>query len=205
MSTNEPRDRRERRRLKTADRLAIEAFAFIEKVGIDRVSMEEVAQSVDISRATLYNHFASKEALVAHFIGVEFERGWPALESRLQELPDVESQLFRMFGEFASWAQKRRAYLPLALKHSLSAHSAGGETPKRSKLGLAFESILRQGQLRGEVSSEWPCDTLSRALEYQYLAATLQWLQSSVASPKEEFDQMLRLFLNGARTGRVSE
>ena len=71
--------RRQRKREQTASHLAATAFRLFETHGYDMVSMELIADEADVAKATLYNYFQVKEALLAHCfredIGVGYKVG----------------------------------------------------------------------------------------------------------------------------------
>ncbi|HEY8162137.1 TetR/AcrR family transcriptional regulator [Methylocystis sp.] len=62
--------------------------AFLEQ-GFAETSMEGIARAANVSKATLYAYFPSKEALFSHLIGIECERkrilfGQPSLEDGVE-------------------------------------------------------------------------------------------------------------------------
>src|SRR3546814_16988657 len=58
--------RRQRKRAQTANHLSATAFRLFETHGYDVVAMEQIAAEADVAKATLYNYFPVKEALIAH-------------------------------------------------------------------------------------------------------------------------------------------
>ena len=59
-----PTPRVARRRAETRRRVLVEAARLFAELGIDGVTLTDVADAADISRGTLYSHFGSKEELV---------------------------------------------------------------------------------------------------------------------------------------------
>src|SRR3546814_16733649 len=57
---------RQRKRAQTANHLSATAFRLFETHGYDVVAMEPIAAEADVAKATLYNYFPVKEALIAH-------------------------------------------------------------------------------------------------------------------------------------------
>ena len=55
--------RRQRKALRTSQRILESASTLFSKNGYEQVKMEDISEEVDISRATLYNYYGSKEAI----------------------------------------------------------------------------------------------------------------------------------------------
>ncbi len=55
---------RVRRKELSRDRIVAAAIALIEERGIDATSMDDIARAVDVSRATIFNYFPYKEAIL---------------------------------------------------------------------------------------------------------------------------------------------
>ena len=88
---------RERKKQKTRQLIAETARALFVEHGFDAVSVSEVARTADVSEATVYNYFPTKEDLV--YFGLEvFEE---ALMAAVRDRPAGESAL-EAFGRFAT-------------------------------------------------------------------------------------------------------
>lgn len=59
-----PLNRRERKKLQTRNAIISTARKLFEKKGFQEVIIDEIAETVDISRATFFNYFSSKDALL---------------------------------------------------------------------------------------------------------------------------------------------
>ncbi|MBI5537432.1 MAG: TetR/AcrR family transcriptional regulator [Deltaproteobacteria bacterium] len=73
----------ERRRAERASRILQIAARRFAAVGVDGVRLDEIADEADIARATLYSHFATKEALVSAIVR-------PALEQALHDASGIK-------------------------------------------------------------------------------------------------------------------
>ncbi len=159
--------------------------------------MEQVAAAADVARATLYNHFPVKEALLDHYFRGEFEAGVGELMKGISAGAALEEQLVALFDAFSVWAAKRRAYLPYCLDYGLKAGTGGDREGRRSQLRPLFASLLGRAQQSGELAAEADAQGLAHYLEHLYFAATLRWLSGDEASPAAECRRMLALFLRG--------
>lgn len=124
--------------------------------GFERASMSEILARVGGSKATLYNHFASKEAL---FLEVAF----PAIEAENNAVMDVldatgreVGELLQEFGEKAmtlSYSPDVMAArrLTIAEAHRFNIGPMGyqlGYVPSVDRIAAFLAKAMQQGQLR---------------------------------------------------------
>jgi AcrR family transcriptional regulator len=65
---------RERKKLKTRDKVAVEAMRLFALHGFDGVTVEEIAEAAEISRSTFFRYFPNKEAVVFPYFEERLER-----------------------------------------------------------------------------------------------------------------------------------
>src|SRR5258708_21761218 len=61
--------------------------------GVDGVGVTELMKAAGFTQGGFYNHFKSKEALVAEVIATEMSKGTADLGGTLQEAPKAEARL----------------------------------------------------------------------------------------------------------------
>src|ERR1700746_2589702 len=76
--------------LETADRLF-----YLQ--GIRAVGVDTIAAEIGISKRTLYNHFPSKDALIAAYLGRRFVQARPSSKSPLEQILGYFDSLERRF------------------------------------------------------------------------------------------------------------
>ena len=125
--------RRERKKSETHQQLRSAALQLVARHGLQRVTVEDIAEAADVSTRTFYDHFASKEDAIVGFDAVRVnqlrasllarppdEEPLQALRAVMRELLDQSSEqwplrmeiirsdpelLARMFASFASVEQ----------------------------------------------------------------------------------------------------
>lgn len=121
--------RRERKRQMTADHLARTAFELFESHGYENVTMEQIAATADVAKATLYQYFPVKEALLAHHFQQEIAAGmeemWPVLERQ----PTFAARMQHLLHASAEWNKERRAYLPHYVRFQMITADYGLKEP----------------------------------------------------------------------------
>ena len=192
-------ERRARKRQSTADHLASTAFALFERDGFEAVTMEHIARDADVARATLYNHFPVKEALLDHHFRQQFAGKVSQLIALVEERPGIEDRLAYLFEVFAEWAVKNRKYLPHSIGFGLRTACVKSITAKaESGLQELFAKLLLDARAAGEIRRDIEIADLAGFLEHLYFAATLQWLSSDSIAFDKKLRGMLSLFLRGA-------
>jgi len=97
-------DRRSRKRLATRQKISDVATALFIKRGFDQVTVDDIAEAADVSRMTVFNHFARKEDM---FFDLDYEAREDlrsALQGRKKGTSPVEA--VRLFARWAV-AEKR--------------------------------------------------------------------------------------------------
>jgi len=127
--------RRERARRRILD-IATERFA---ATGLDQVRLEDIADEADISRATLYSHFASKDEILRELVR-------PVLEELIrlmkEKKPASSAQAIDSLVEvYTTMWDQHSVGLVLALRYIL--HNPGELADLVSKIQSQTDSVLR--------------------------------------------------------------
>lgn len=122
-----------------------QAMEIIKTEGIQSLTMERLAGDVGVSRGTLYNYFADKDAVVDY---VE-ERTFDPVLGAIQEISKSALEPALKLTRIANWiftAVYEDSALIIALspvKHEMKRHPCKIE--RRSKAMRAIEAIVREG------------------------------------------------------------
>lgn len=194
-------DRSNRKRDRTASHLSATAFALFEARGYDAVSMEQIAVAADVAKATLYNHFPVKEALLAHRFREDIAAGMVERAGALAACPTFETRMRYLLRESAAWHAERRAYLPQYLRYLTSQIPGGGQAPDATRQDSGTWQVLchlfRAAQDSGEVSRTQSPEQLALSFQYLLFAATLAWLVDPGTSLADRFLAAFDLAMHG--------
>ncbi|MFC5835077.1 TetR/AcrR family transcriptional regulator [Nonomuraea insulae] len=119
---------RERKKRETWRAIRAAAFDLFEERGYEAVSVEEIAAAAEVSRSTLFNYFASKEAIVfdpdpqGPQVWRALMRDRPADEPLWTSLQEVFLRYLSMFSDQMALHQRLKAASP-ALAESTRDHS----------------------------------------------------------------------------------
>jgi AcrR family transcriptional regulator len=96
-----------RRKPETTARILDAAYALFWRQGFVRVSMDEVAARAGVTKRTLYQHFRSKDDLIAAALSRTSELALARLNT-FERPRDAAALVDYLFGELAAWAAKPR-------------------------------------------------------------------------------------------------
>lgn len=192
---------RARKRQRMLSHLAATAFELFEAWGYDAVSMEQIAAESDVAKATLYNYFPMKEALVAYRFKEEIGSGMGELSQALASKRTFASRMRFLLGESAAWHVSKRAYLTHYLRYIsnptvVDEISPGGSTASSVTLSILTE-MFSAAQKAGEVTDAVPAQKLGWALEFLLYGAVTRWLPQPDADLAKEFLLVFDMLMHG--------
>ncbi|WP_116135381.1 TetR/AcrR family transcriptional regulator [Trinickia diaoshuihuensis] len=206
MTTVEDMGRRERKRLQMVAHLVGVAGRLFETQPYGSVTMEQIALEADVAKRTLYNHFPTKEALLAHWLEAELKRDLDRLAPELQRRHGFVSRVSAELDASADWCGRHPAHLAAYLRHRfLSLGEAPLPTPPRTDpdrgdIARLWHTLIAEAQAAGEISERFSAAQLTSWFHHLYLGTLMRWLLQPTLALREEFTQMVALFMDGAGT-----
>lgn len=171
------------------------AERYVERNGLAKVRIEEVAEEAGCSRATIYRYFADKDELIREVLIARARRIAAKLERLLGTMDDPADMLVqgivRGVEEFRADPHFESFYGPAAA--GTTARIAGGSTAIRAVVGEAmsplFDLAEATGRLRQGVERE-------HATEWVMLVTTaLLTIPQPSMTTRPEQERFLRTFL----------
>ena len=172
---------RERKKLETWRTIRAAAFRLIEEHGYEAVGVEEIAAAANVSRSTLFNYFASKEAIVfdpdprAPQVWRSLMRDRPAEEPLWSSLREVFLGYLSMFSDRMAVQKRLKAASP-ALAES---------TRDQSERFVA--------DLHEWVASRTPAGQEVRSTLLLNVAKAVMATAYTMWAPEDGFDRLLEL------------
>lgn len=197
---NEPSSdlgRRERKRQQQLAHLAQTAWELFETEGLEKVTMERIAEAADVSKVTLYKHFPAKEALLSHVMHRKLWEVWPQIQAELAQHPVGRPRLQCLLERHALWCESHREYLLPYVLYRLNERRLFREGSERSGFDRIFAALIAEAQEAGAFRSDRPAAVLAHYLQFAHLGAMLRWLMGEDLSLTEEIRQMLELVCTG--------
>ncbi len=196
--------RRQRKRAQTANHLAATAFRLFEAHGFETVAMEQIAAEADVAKATLYNYFPVKEALIAHCFREDIAAGMVDRAAALTAHETFEARMRYLLCESAAWHSARKAYLPHYLRYLTSQARYGEEAPQVKSLDSGSRQILTlmfaAAQASGEVDTRQTAAQIAWSFEYLLFGAVAAWLTDPSMDLTARFLAAFDLTMRGMAT-----
>lgn len=159
MAAIERRQREMQRRMDEVIAAAEDVFA---QKSFDAASMDEIAETAEFSKQTLYKYFQSKEELLAAAASRGIDRLYSMIEDEISKTEDKSAieQLFSLGVAFVSFHEKYAAQHALVEEFFAKSYSeTAGEYAARcseaiQKIHMTVEGIVRRGQTEGSIRKD---------------------------------------------------
>ncbi|WP_019203017.1 TetR/AcrR family transcriptional regulator [Tsukamurella sp. 1534] len=85
------------------------ALDWVDEAGLTRISMGALAKRARLARATLYQHFTGKEALIEAVVSSELDKFYARIHDYAEGIADNDERLVRGFGFAYAYLREHRA------------------------------------------------------------------------------------------------
>ncbi len=144
--------RSERKKAELRKRIVETAIGMFNERSFHGVTMDEIACAVDIAKGTLYNHFPSKEEIVAEFIKNSFTIKHYERIMRFRELKGTGARAAHIFNELMRGVMRQKdlfeVFIIYRIKNIMSFNKPEGN---ESGIGLLAEEVVRLGKIDGDI------------------------------------------------------
>jgi AcrR family transcriptional regulator len=181
-------DGRTRRRQERRDRVFTAAIELFIEGGYSNTTMDEIAQRAEVARATVFNHFARKSAILDEWALRRRERAMAAVaEHNLVELglPEI---LARYLSELAQLHMSDRAEAVALVGVSVHLTNVLGRQELERELADYVRQVSRRGQVRADVDA----GQVGLMLAAGYFATLTRWI-SVEPEPFDLRDQLMKM------------
>lgn len=196
---------REKNKQKVTERIVAAAMELFKAHGCEQTTMDDIAEKAEISRATLFNYFPSKDALMLPWVQEmieEFVR--PGLSEYLATQPKTIDAFRLLFTNMSKGVLEApdliRAFINEAIKPKNKSQI------ERTRTGMLeiFAQVLRYGQSRGEVRSDLPVESMAAYISALQSGLLFHLLESLLEADQTQdagqvIDQMM-LFIGAGLT-----
>lgn len=171
--------RSERKKAELRKRIIETAVGMFNDKSFHGVTMDEIAGAVDIARGTLYNHFPSKEEIVAEFIKNSFTSKHYERIMRFRELKDTGARAAHIFTELMRGVMRQKdlfeVFIVYRIKNIMSFNKPEG---KESGIGFLASEVVRLGKIGGDIDSGIPDGFVKDLFEFTFIEIAKEFYNS---------------------------
>ncbi|TWS24815.1 TetR/AcrR family transcriptional regulator [Tsukamurella sputi] len=141
------------------------ALDWVDEAGLTRISMGALAKRARLARATLYQHFTGKDALVEAVVASELEKFYSRIHDYADPIADNDERLAAGFGFAYAYLREHRALQRvMAMNPALILPYIHGDSPQIQEGRRFFLKEIRRGEYRDDADVEALADFFVRQL-----------------------------------------
>lgn len=171
-----PRSRREDNKQHTREQILLSAAELFGRNGVAPTTIEQIAVGAGISRATFFNYYASKSAVVGELVA-EYDRMFRQFcqEELAVDAPTSE-RLLGLFARICALIALNPGFFRVIIGESFS--QCGDEERSQARLAEMHDGIralLQAGVSRGDVRSDYPLALLAELFSGALSSSLYSW------------------------------
>jgi AcrR family transcriptional regulator len=204
--------RRDRKRRAQRERILEAARALFASRGFEAVTMTEIAAQAGVVRATVFNQFGSKGALVDAITESVLDAFCTLLDNALADERTSTSGLVRaLFEHMGAGIEQLHAFYRGVFREIMKIQvglEEGGLAARANERALArLERLLARGQQRGDLSAAFAVDDLVGAFMSLANGTITRWLyEPDAVSLRERMRSAAEIWLGAVgKSGRADE
>lgn len=173
-----PPDRRTRGRERRRNQVYEAAVALFIEQGFDSTTMEDIADRADVARATVFNHFTRKTAILDEWSARRRHRALNAIYADHLEDHSVHEILERYMVELAKVSTQSRDETVALMGAAIHFTNVLGNPA----LAHELTKILTRAQTDGHLLDDVDIEVAGRLLATAYFATLIAWIDVDPAS-----------------------
>lgn len=168
--------RREANKAEVRRRLLQAARELFAQRGIARTTMDDIARRAEVSRATVFNYFPAKSAIVAELVARLENAFRRAVDDQLALQRSTAERIRGVFEATAAGMLRRPALHRLIIGESEAHFGMARVSGRRmGRMYSAFGDLLEAGLARHEVRTDVSVETLAQIVGGTYMAILHGW------------------------------
>ncbi len=192
---------RDRQRAVREDAILEATGELLAEQGYTLMSMDDVANRVGISKATLYQHFPSKEELAVHTITRRIQNLIAYMNELDPSIPAIE-RLEVVVGRSLQQRYSRQR-LDMNVTQFMPPHLLK-EHPKYQQVHLQIETemmrLIDEAKVQGDVSEQYPTAIIAQMLFSCIRDANYElMIRTGSVTPQTLTESLMAIFFNGIR------
>lgn len=173
--TNAP-SRTIRKKEETKKKITAIAMELFLKQGVDRTTMEQIAEEADVAKGTLYNYFPVKEAIIDEYVRDNLMKKYNERWQRLEKLPNTQMRLEEILKELVEEVlTKNEIYEKHIVYMIQKISSLKRDTKVNNGFRLMAAELISLGQENNEIRKDVQLDVLIGLFEFAFINIVQQF------------------------------
>ena len=203
----EATSRRERKKQDMKNNIFKKAIYLFRTKGFDETNVEEITEALDISRATFFNYYSSKDKILHELAQRTVQLYKDLLEEKLLSDMTTEEALSSVMGRVVSNLKQYKSLFRDVFLEMMRSQIGFFEKSKneQSTINDVMAKVIRRGQERGELRDDNP-HLLAEMLAGISSNIILNWFHTQEPySVEDRLKQAIHVFVRGAELRGGSE
>lgn len=166
--------RRERKKQELRERILDAATALFSEQGLDRTTVDQIAESSDIAQTTFFNYFPSKNDLVDALVERLIDLWNAVIDAAHDTDTSAESKIGLLFEASADLTEGQHRLLRDLIAETVRSPMSSPRT-SLGRMRALFIGDLAASQERGEVRGDRTAQALADAVLGLYMSVFLFW------------------------------
>ncbi len=177
LSENAVEGRRERKKRELRARIYETARQLFLEHGFEATTVAQIAEAADVAQGTFFNHFASKQAVLAETTSEVSDHLHGMLDEQLARPVSALERIAGFADSVATQLSQTRGLARDVVLELMRIGARPGEAfPYLSGVHERFTALLREGQDRGEVRGDFDAVFLAEIVVGSLNVAVTNWL-----------------------------
>jgi AcrR family transcriptional regulator len=168
--------RRERKKRAMRANILATATRLFSEHGYHETTVGQIADELDISSATFFNYFGSKDAIIKELADDAVAK----LEARLDELANAKAETASLIDKFGPKSESTRSSRDLSRSLSIEIFRVILASPESqqvlARMERAITRVLVHSQDLGEARTDMDSEHIARVVAHMLLGAITAWL-----------------------------
>jgi AcrR family transcriptional regulator len=198
--TEAPKEgRRARKRRELRARIQESAQQLFLELGYDHVTVEEVAERADVSRATFFIYYSSKSALLRELAEKATDELHERVAAKRDDAVAFEEQLVDLFRQVTVAVQKARRFSQDLFLENFRAEKGPDGKEELRPVRLSYLDVVESGRARGEVAEHHDPEFLAEMITAALAGVLSNWLNDPNYPLQERAEAAARFLARGMR------
>lgn len=181
---------------RTKNHIISTTIKLFEKYGIDKVTMEQIFSTAGIAKGTLYNHFSSKEEIIASYIENSFVNQEKIRLSNFQKYTTTKEKLIYIFTELTIRVEKNQdlfeKYTIFKMQEMVTFNQE-----KKSGFSKISNYLIDEGINNGEISNTIPRNFLIDFFDFIFIEIIKQISYEKEIDKNKLIENYVTIFIKG--------